>query len=110
MDLKDQLKKHFPDHAPERPADENQNTENGLWIQEDPVICKYEKRKGKPITIIENYQGNKQDFKELTKLIQKELGIGGSSKDENILLQGDHRDQVMKILQDLGFKTKRVGG
>ena len=110
MDLKDQLKKHFPDHEPSNESTENKNAENGLWIQEEPLICKYEKRKGKPITIIENYQGNKQDFKELTKLIQRYLGIGGSSKNESILLQGDHREQVMKILKDLGFKTKRVGG
>lgn len=110
MGLKDQLKKHFPDHEPRKESAENKNAENGLWIQEDPLICKYEKRKGKPITIIENYQGNKQDFKELTKLIQKELGVGGSSKGQSILLQGDFRDQVMKILQELGFKTKRVGG
>ena len=110
MDLKDQLKKHFPDHEPSNESSENESAENGLWIQEDPLICKYEKRKGKPITIIENYQGNKQDFKELTKLIQKELGIGGSSKNGSILLQGDYRNQVMKILKELGFKTKRVGG
>ena len=110
MDLKDQLKKHFPDHEPENESAENDNAENGLWVQEDPLICKYEKRKGKPITVIENYQGNKQDFKELTKLIQKDLGVGGSSKNESILLQGDYRKQVMKILQELGFKTKRVGG
>ena len=26
-----------------------------IWMQDTPIICKYEKRKGKPITIIEGY-------------------------------------------------------
>lgn len=110
MDLKDQLKELFPDHA----SSEDQNTKNdqedGLWIQNAPLLCKFEKRHGKPTTIIEGYTGNKNDFKELTREIKMQLGVGGSSKNNQIIIQGDYRALIMEILKDLGFKVKRVGG
>ena len=81
-----------------------------MWIQEDPLICKYEKRKGKPITIIEGYTGAINDFKQLSKEIKKLLSVGGSFKNEQIIIQGDYRDRIMTFLQTKGFKTKRVGG
>lgn len=108
MDLQDQLKNLFPDHTPsEEPV---ANKETTLWLQKDPLICKYEKRKGKPITIIEGYTGADADFKQLAKEIKQLLSVGGSFKNEQIIIQGDYRDRIMKFLQDKGFKTKRVGG
>lgn len=107
MDLRDQLKNLFPDH-------EEQDFElpEEAFSQTEPLICKYEKkgRNGKPVTLIEGYQGDEAGLKELSKKIKKTLGIGGSEKDGKIIIQGDNRDKIMKILQDLGFKTKRVGG
>ncbi|QIE58387.1 translation initiation factor [Rasiella rasia] len=109
MDLKDQLKNLFPDHeVSESDSEESQNDQ--LWMQEDPLICKYEKRKGKPITIIEGYTGADSDFKQLAKELKQWLGVGGSFKNEQIIIQGDFRDKIMKFLQEKGFKTKRVGG
>lgn len=108
MDLQDQLKNLFPDHQPsEEPVKKEERT---LWLQEDPLICKYEKRKGKPITIIEGYTGAAGDFKQLAKEIKQLLSVGGSFKNEQIIIQGDYRDRIMKFLQEKGFKTKRVGG
>ncbi len=108
MDLQDQLKKLFPDHIP----DEKEVTEpeNELWIQDEPIICKYEKRNGKPQTILEGYTGADEDFKQLAKEIKKLLSVGGSFKDEKIIIQGDYRDKIMQFLKDKGFKVKRVGG
>lgn len=108
MDIKDQLKNLFPDHVP---SEENETPEeDGLWIQDEPIICKYEKRRGKAHTILEGYTGNDDDFKELTKELKKLLGVGGSYKDEKIIIQGDYRDKIMDYLKDQGFKVKRVGG
>ncbi len=109
MDLKDQLKNLFPEHE-ETSVPEQISTSTQIWLQDDPMICKYEKRKGKPITIIEGYTGADSDFKQLAKEIKKMLSVGGSFKNEQIIIQGDYRDKIMKFLQDKGFKTKRVGG
>ena len=109
MDLQDQLKNLFPDHVPSEP-ETPEETEDSLWMQDDPLICKYEKRKGKPITIIEGYTGADSDFKSLAKEIKKLLSVGGSFKNDQIIIQGDYRDKIMTFLKDKGFKVKRVGG
>ena len=109
MDLEDQLKKLFPDHVSSK--SENSKIESSkIWLQVDPIICKYEKRKGKPITILEGYNGSTEDFKTLAKELKTNLSVGGSFKDDKIIIQGDFRDKIMQILKDKGFNVKRVGG
>ncbi len=110
MDLHEQLKKLFPDHTPEAEIESNEEITRELWIQKEPMICKFEKRKGKPTTIIEGYTGDQEDFKILAKEIKTKLSVGGSFKDESIIIQGDYRDKIMEILKQKGFKVKRVGG
>ncbi|HPE83811.1 MAG: translation initiation factor [Aequorivita sp.] len=106
--LEDQLKNLFPDHEPnDIPVKQEEPT---IWIQNDPLICKYEKRKGKPTTIIEGYTGTDSDFKVLAKEIKQLLSVGGSFKNEQIIIQGDYRDKIMQFLKEKGFKVKRVGG
>ena len=107
--LEEQLKKLFPDHQPLEEEKEEIPTHE-LFVQKEPMICKYEKRKGKPTTIISGYEGEDEDFKILAKEIKSKLAVGGTFKDGEIIIQGDYRDKIMKILQDKGFKTKRVGG
>ena len=109
MDLSDQLKNLFPEHVEEKVTDSLDN-EHKLWIQDDPIICKYEKRKGKPITILDGYTGATEDFKKLAKEIKTTLSVGGSFKNDQIIIQGDYRNKIMEILQQKGFKVKRVGG
>lgn len=109
MDLKDQLKNLFPDHKEEKEIS-NDDLQNQIWMQEDPIICKYEKRKGKPITILEGYTGADEDFKKLAKDLKTRLSVGGSFKNDSIIIQGDYRNQIMDILKEKGFKVKRVGG
>jgi translation initiation factor 1 len=107
MDLRDQLKNLFPEH-------EEQDFEmpEEKFEQKNPLICKFEKkgRNGKPVTLIEGFEGTEEDLKQISKKIKTTLGIGGSEKDGIIVIQGDNRDKIMKILQDMGYKTKRVGG
>ena len=55
-------------------------------------------------------EGSEEELKNISKKIKTTLGIGGSEKDGVIIIQGDNRDKIMKILSDMGYKTKRVGG
>lgn len=113
MDLQDQLRKLFPDHHFDESKGEFSSTpEKELFIQDDPIICKYEKkgRNGKPVTILENYNGAEEDLKQLAKEIKSKLGVGGSAKDGIIVIQGNYRDKIMDILKEKGFSVKRVGG
>ena len=108
MDFQDQLKNLFPEH--QLTDNDAQIEDSSIWLQEEPMICKYEKRKGKPTTIIEGYTGADSDFKQLAKEIKKLLSVGGSFKNEQIIIQGDYRDKIMDFLKNKGFKVKRVGG
>ena len=110
MDLQEQLKNLFPDHEPSKEPEEAVVENHELFIQKEPMVCKYEKRKGKATTIIEGYEGSDEDFKVLAKEIKTKLSVGGTFKDGAIIIQGDYRDKIMNILKDKGFKTKRVGG
>lgn len=109
MDLQDQLKNLFPEHEPSKIEEITPNSDK-IWMQDDPIICKYEKRKGKPITILEGYTGATEDFKKLAKELKTKLSVGGSFKDDKIIIQGDYRVKIMEILKEKGFKVKRVGG
>ena len=109
MDLQDQLKNLFPEHIQEV-SNENSEPDSEIWMQDNPIICKYEKRKGKPITILEGYTGASEDFKLLAKEIKTKLSVGGSFKDDKIIIQGDYRDKIMSMLKEKGFNVKRVGG
>ena len=110
MDLQDQLKKLFPEHQPLNESKAVEEQDHILFIQKEPIICKYEKRKGKAITIIEGYEGSDEDFKIVAKELKTKLSVGGTFKDGAIIIQGDYRDKIMNLLKDKGFKVKRVGG
>lgn len=75
----------------------------------------YEKagRKGKPCTLISEFQGTDDELTRLKKLLQQRLACGGSSCwnseepfDGQILLQGDCRQKAAEILRQEGYKTK----
>lgn len=107
MDLSEQLKNLFPNHEfKENPVE----PESNIWLQDEPLQCKFEKRKGKVNTVIAGYTGATEDFKILAKEIKTMLGVGGSFKSDEIIIQGDYRDRIMTFLKEKGFKVKRVGG
>lgn len=110
MDLQDQLKNLFPDHQPSIEVEDTVAESHELYVQKEPMICKFEKRNGKPTTIIEGYNGNDEDFKVLAKEIKTKLSVGGSFKDYTIIIQGNYRDKIMELLKNKGFNVKRVGG
>lgn len=66
----------------------------------------YEKRRGKPSTIICGFEQSSAELKQLASLLKQRLACGGSERDGEILLQGDVRDRVRPILKAEGYKVK----
>jgi len=46
----------------------------------------------------------------LAKEIKTKLGIGGSNKNGEVILQGRIQEKIIDFLKKKGYKTKRVGG
>lgn len=67
-------------------------------------------RAGKTVTLVDGFVGSIEDAEKLGKLLKNSCGAGGSVKDNEIIVQGDHRDKVLQYLLKNGYsKTKKSG-
>tara|TARA_B100000674_G_C37617349_1_gene812671 strand:- start:224 stop:568 length:345 start_codon:yes stop_codon:yes gene_type:complete len=92
--------------------EEQNNDDISLDASEQKLYVSIDKknRGGKEVTLVEGFIGNSEDLKELGKYLKSKCGVGGTSKNNVINIQGNHREKVMNLLSDIGYRVKRKGG
>ena len=97
-----------PDFKPQQ--EETQQETLPPSQQDLRVLRDSKQRGGKTVTLMRGFVGSEDDLEKLTKLLKTKCGTGGSTKDGEIIIQGDKREQVMEILLKEGYRAKKAGG
>ena len=65
---------------------------------------------GRVATVVRGFVGSSDDLAALGKEFKKSCGVGGTAKDGEIIIQGDHRDRIVELLTKAGYRCKKAGG
>ena len=77
--------------------------------QELRVWLDRKQRGGKVATLVRGFVGRDDDLQALARQLKTRCGVGGSAKEGEIIIQGDHRDRVVELLTRSGYRCKKAG-
>ena len=72
------------------------------------VIREETRRFSKPTTLIQGLPSDKVELEKVTRELKKKLATGGTSKDGQIILQGDKREEAKDVLEKMGYSGDQI--
>lgn len=82
-------------------------TQHTMPQKEHQLVFTYEKRNGKPVTLVGRFYCDESTKKEVLKLLKKKLACGGALNEEWLELQGDVKEKIKTILEPQGWKFRK---
>lgn len=116
-DWKEALGKAFNLPVQEEPTaadnEAQQPEERGDALQQQggarlDVLLERKGRAGKQATIVTGFNCDEQALKQVASRLKTSLGVGGSARGGEILIQGDFRQRVLDLLREMGFKARII--
>ena len=92
----------IPQQEQEEISISNQEQSLRVWLEKNH-------RGGKIATVVKGFVGSEEALSELGRTLKTKCGTGGTAKDGEIIIQGDHREKVVALLADMGFPVKKAG-
>lgn len=89
-----------PDPAPAFPSAREQTAR---------IARDRKRRAGKTVTVISGLRHDPATFEKLLKVLKQQCGAGGTFKDGELEIQGDHRERVVQVLVGMGYRVKLMG-
>ncbi|MBR3453721.1 MAG: translation initiation factor [Bacteroidaceae bacterium] len=108
-DWKDRLGVVFSTNPDFSYQDDSVEQNNTLPPQQQKLRLRIEKngRGGKTVTVISGFEGTEDDLKQLARLIKTRCGVGGTSKEGDIIIQGDFKNKIIEILKQEGYTNTK---
>lgn len=109
MDWKDKLKA-FADANPDLPEGTDPQPEAPEKPKQPRLDISIERkgRAGKTATLITGWICSDAELLDIASTIKQRLATGGSARGGDILVQGDRRQDCLRLLQQLGYKARIV--
>lgn len=117
IDWKEALGKAFDVPVPDEVTDTAETTATepaqGDALQQQgkqmlDIILERKGRAGKQATIVTGFACDEAALKDVASQLKRHLGVGGSARGGEILIQGDFRQRVLDKLLDMGFKARII--
>lgn len=109
-DWRDSLAALFPDMPAEEVAEDasEQPAEGSVQTARVDIVLDRKGRAGKTATIIAGFTIDDDAVAELASQLKRHLGVGGSCRGGEILVQGDRRKEVLSFLTGKGYKARII--
>ncbi len=90
---------------------EKQECQQSLSREEQQLrVCRQRLGGGRVVTLVKGFVGTVEDLQQVSKMLKSKCSAGGSVKDGAILIQGNHRELIINILNAEGYNAKMSGG
>ena len=83
-------------------------TEKAVQKERLDIVFERKGRGGKTATIITGFTVADEEVEAIAAGLKKRLGTGGSARGGEILIQGDKRQDVLRLLTEKGFKARII--